>query len=312
MKAIICRQYGPPEVLQLQKVATPSPRNHEVLVKIHATAVNSGDIRIRGLAVEGMMKWLMLLVMGWNGPRKKILGNVFSGEVVATGSAVKQYKTGDEVFGMTGFAMGTYAEYICIAETKNLLLKPKNATHAEAAAIVFGGQTAIHFLLKAGIQERPSPKVLIIGATGAVGTAAIQIATHFKADITTVCSSKGLALVQQLGVEKVILYDKEDFTTCTEKFDIVFDAVGKTNKKQCQPLLLPNGIYKTVGGWEVASENMAQLKLLKDLFEQGAYQAVIDKVYNMQDVVAAHQHVDSGRKKGNVVLLIHQDSTEKK
>lgn len=312
MKAIICTQYGPPEVLQLQTVSTPTPRNHEVLVKIHATAVNTGDVRIRGLAVEGMMKWLMLLVMGWKGPRKKILGNVFSGEVVATGIAVTKYKKGDNVFGMTGFSMGTYAEYMCIAETKNLLLKPNNASHAEAAAIVFGGQTAIHFLLKAGIQHKTSPKVLIVGATGAVGTAAIQIAKHFNAEITAVCSSNGLALVQQLGVEKVILYDKENFTACTEKFDIVFDAVGKTNKKQCQPLLLPNGMYKTVGGWEVATETIAQLQLLKDLFEQGAYHAVIDKVYNMEDVVVAHQYVDSGRKKGNVVLLIHQDSTEKK
>lgn len=310
MKAILCTQYGPPAVLQIQTVPSPTPRSHEVLVKIYATAVNSGDVRIRGLAVEGMMKWLMLLVMGWNGPRKKILGNVFSGVVVATGDAVTQFKTGDEVFGMTGFGMGTYAEYMCIAETKNILPKPKNATHAEAAAIVFGGQTAIHFLLKAGIQQKPSAKVLIIGATGAVGTAAIQIAKHYQAAITAVCSSNGLALVQQLGVEKVILYDKEAFTACTEKFDIVFDAVGKTTKRECKKLLAPNGVYKTVGGWEVASETIAQLQLLKDLFEQGSYQAVIDKVYNMEEIVAAHQYVDSGRKKGNVVLLISRDTQE--
>lgn len=307
MKAIVCTQYGPPEVLQLQTLPPPTPRSHEVLIQIHATAVNSGDIRLRGLVAEGWMKLIMLIVMGWKGPRNKILGNVFSGVVVATGSQVKLYKVGDKVFGMTGFAMGTYTELMCMAETKNILLKPKNATHAEAASIVFGGQTAIHFLQKAGIHKKPSPKVLIIGATGAVGTAAIQIAKYYKADITAVCSSHGLALVQSLGVEKIILYNQQDFTTVAEQFDIVFDAVGKTSKRQCRSLLASNGVYKTVGGFEVASESKEQLQLLKDLFEQGAYQAVIDKVYSMEEVIAAHHYVDSGRKKGNVVLLIKQD-----
>jgi NADPH:quinone reductase-like Zn-dependent oxidoreductase len=180
---------------------------------------------------------------------------------------------------------------------------PLNASFEEAAAIIFGGQTAIYFLNKARIAERPFPKILIIGATGSVGTAAIQLAKHYHADITAVCSLQGLELVQSLGVNKVFLYDKQSYSDITDRFDIVFDAVGKSNKNDCKKLLKENGIFKTVSrGY--ASESVEQLKLLKELFEKGSYKAVIDKHYTLNDIVEAHQYVDTGRKKGNVVLKI--------
>jgi NADPH:quinone reductase-like Zn-dependent oxidoreductase len=181
-------------------------------------------------------------------------------------------------------------------------LMPQNATFAEAASLIFGGQTAIYFLQKAGIPQRTHPKVLIIGATGSVGTSAVQIARHYGAEVTAVCSSAGQPLMQQLGVSEVILYDQTDFTQCRDRFDMVFDAVGKTTRQQCAHLLKSGGIYKTVGGMEYASESQEQMDLLKSLFELGHLKAIIDKSFPIDEVVAAHHYVDSGRKKGNVIL----------
>lgn len=304
MKAVICPKYGPPEVLQIVQVPTPKPGDNEVLVRIHSTAVNSGDVRVRGLQVQGFMKFVMRVVLGFKGPRKKILGTVFSGVVVETGKSVTKFKTGDEVFGMTGFSFGTYAEYIALAETAYVIHKPVNASFDEAAAIPFGGQTAIHFLEKAGITAMTSPSVLIIGATGSVGTAAVQIAKHYKADVTAVCSSRGTDLVKSLGVQNIILYDKEDLRSHAQQYDIIFDAIGKTTKSECRHLLKPGGIFKTVGGLEVASETREQVELLRLLFEKGRYQATIDKVFSLDEIVAAHRYVETGRKKGNVVVRI--------
>lgn len=303
MKAVICTAYGSPEVLQIQEVLKPVPKNNQILVKIVVTAVNSGDVRVRSLDVKGFMKVIMRLVLGISKPRKPILGTVFSGMVEEVGNKVTKFKTGDKVFGMTGFKFGTYAEYIAVNQNSKVLEMPKNATYEEAAAIIFGGQTAIHFLEKAKIAEKLNPKILIIGATGSVGTAAIQIAKNHNADITAVCSSKGYKLVSELGVKNVILYGKEDFTKHTEKFDIVFDAVGKSNKNQCKHLLHENGIYKSVSSG-YASESIQQLNLLKELFEKGAFKATIDKTFPMDKIVEAHRYVDTGRKKGNVVLKI--------
>ena len=305
MKAIVCTNYGPPEVLQIREVAKPVPRNNQVLVKIMATAVNSGDVRVRSLDVKGFMKIVMRLALGISKPRKPITGTVFSGVVEGVGANVTKFITRDKVFGMTGFNFGTHAEYITVSEKSKVIKMPKNATYEEAAAIIFGGQTAIYFLDKAKIAEKPNAKILIIGATGSVGTAAIQLAKHYKADITAVCSSAGLKLVNALGVTRVILYDKEDFSKETEKFDIIFDAVGKTNKKECKPLLRPNGVYCNVNS-TYASETKAQLELLKKLFEKGDYNAVIDKIFPMDKIVEAHRYVDTGRKKGNVVLNISE------
>lgn len=305
MKAVICPQYGAPEVLQIQEVPIPVPKDNQILVRIIAAGVNSGDVRVRSLDVKGWMRILMRLVLGISKPRQPILGNVFSGVVASIGDKVSKFNIGDPVFGMTGFKFGTYAAYIAVGENSNVLQLPNNATHDEAAAIVFGGQTAIYFLNKARIAETKNPKILIIGATGAVGSAAIQIATYYNAAITAVCSSDGQQLVSALGVKNIMLYDREDFTTTTEKFDIIFDAVGKSSKKQCIHLLNKKGVYKTVcSGY--ASESLPQLKLLKELFEKGVFKAVIDKTYPMEQIVEAHRYVDTGRKKGNVVLSISE------
>ncbi len=305
MKAVICTEYGSPEVLQIQEVSKPIPNNNQILVKIVATAVNSADVRVRSLDVKGFLKVVMRLVLGISKPRKSILGTVFSGVVETIGDQVYQFKEGDKVFGMTGFKFGTYAEYITVNQNSNVIEMPNNATFEEAVAVIFGGQTAIYFLNKAKIAEKSNPKILIIGTTGSVGTAAIQIAKYHKADITAVCSFEGQKLVVELGVTKIILYDKEGFTKQTEKFDIIFDAIGKSNRKQCKKLLNGNGIYKNVSSVN-ASETIQQLQLLKELFEKGAFKAVIDKTFQMDEITEAHRYVDTGRKKGNVVLKISE------
>jgi NADPH:quinone reductase-like Zn-dependent oxidoreductase len=304
MKAAICPKYGAPEVLRIAEVAKPSPKKDELLVKVMASAVNSGDVRVRGLAVSGLMKALMLLVLGWSRPRKPILGTVFSGIVESVGSEVTDFKPGDEVYGLTGFRFGGHAQFLTIKETAPVILKPKKATWEDAAAIPFGGQTAIYFLEKAGIPQKNQPRVLIYGASGSVGTAAVQLARHFGASVTAVCGEQGRDLVSQLGAERIRIYTREDFTKDEETYDLVFDAVGKTTHRQCRSLLKPDGVYKTVGGWETAAESKAQLDLLARLFDAGQYQATIDRVYTLNEIVEAHRYVDSGRKKGNVVVRI--------
>lgn len=305
MKAVICTRYGLPEVLQITTLPRPIPGENEILVRVMATCVNSGDARIRSLNVKGLMSVIMRLALGISKPRKPVLGTVFSGIVHATGSRVTKFKVGDKVFGMTGFKFGTYAAYSTVHQNSNVIKMPQNATFEEAVAIIFGGQTAIYFLEKANIQEKLNPKILIAGATGSVGTAAIQIAKHYKADITAVCSSEGQKLVRELGVNKIVLYDKDEFSKLTGKFDIIFDAVGKFTKKQCKKLLNKNGIYKTVNAG-YASETVQQLQLLKELFEKGELKAVIDRTFQLEEIVAAHRYVDTGRKKGNVVLKISE------
>jgi len=303
MKAVICTKYGTPEVLQIQEVSKPIPNKNQILVKIVATAVNSGDVRVRSLDVKGFMKVIMRLVLGISKPRKPILGTVFSGVVLSIGDNVSKFKINDNVFGMTGFKFGTYAEYIAVNQNSNVIEMPKNATYEEAVAIIFGGQTAIHFLEKAKIAQKSNPKVLIIGATGSVGTAAVQIAKHYNANITAVCSSNGHKLVSELEVKNIVLYDKEDFTNRADRFDIIFDAIGKSNKNQCKNLLNENGVYKSVSSG-YASETRQQLQLLKELFEKGEFKATIDKTFPMDKIADAHRYVDTGRKKGNVVLKI--------
>jgi NADPH:quinone reductase-like Zn-dependent oxidoreductase len=304
MKAIICTKYGPPEVLKLQDVEKPQPKENDLLVKVMSTCVNSGDVRVRGLKAEGFMKLTMRVVLGFNKPRKPILGNVFSGIVERIGSNVTQFKVGDQVYGITGFKFGTHAEYVTIHENSTVIKMPSNATFDEAVSLIFGGQTAIYFLDKMKIAEKPNASMLIIGATGSVGSAAVQIAQYYGATVTAVCSSRGKSLVEQLGVATMVLYDQEDFLDLPQTFDFIFDAVGTTTKKQCKKLLKKGGIYKTVGGMEMASEYKNQLELLKLLFEKGHLKAVIDKTYPLENIVEAHRYVDTGRKKGNVVIKI--------
>ena len=305
MKAVICTNYGLPEVLQIQEVSKPLPKDNQILIKIIATAINSGDVRVRNFDGNGLMKIIMRLVLGISRPRKPILGVVFAGVVENIGDDVSKFNIGDQVFGMTGFKFGTYAEYIALNQHSNVLQMPKNATYEEAAAIIFGGQTAIHFLEKAKIAKKLNAKILIIGATGSVGAAAIQIANYHQANVTAVCSSNGHKLVCELGVKNIVLYDKEDFTKMTDRFDIIFDAVGKYNKSQCKNLLNKTGVFVSVSSG-YATETIVQLQLLRDLFEKGEFKATIDKTFLMDKIVEAHQYVETGRKKGNVVLKISQ------
>lgn len=306
MKAVICPRYGPPEVLEIRDVPKPAPKKNEVLIKVIASAVNTGDARIRGLRVEGIMKIIMRIVLGFSKPRKPVLGMVFSGIVERVGASVTQFETGQEVYGTTGFQQGCHAEYICLPEKKLIINKPENASFEEAAALPFGGQTAIYFLRKGSIDAVKNSEVLIYGATGSVGTAAVQIARHYGAIVTAVCSSRGKELVEKLGADHIVQYDQEDFTKVPNKFDIILDAVGKTSKKVCKPLLKPKGKFFTVEGADVADERKEYLEFLSQLFESKIYDPVIDKVYTVEQVQEAHRYVDSGRKKGNVVLKIAQ------
>jgi len=304
MKAVICTKYGSPEVLKIMEVEKPTPKDDELLIKIIASAVNYGDTRVRKLEEKEPLKFFMRCVLGFKKPKNPILGVAFSGIVEEKGANVKGFYIGDEVFGLTGFKMGTYAEYTTVPEKSMVGKKPANATFEEAAAILLGGHTSIYFLKKAKIKESVNPKVLVYGATGAVGTSAIQIAKYYNAHVTAVCGETGKTLVKELGADNIIFYDKEDYTERHEKFDIIFDAVGKTSKKKCGPLLKDNSHYVSVAFPNSAKERAEQLELLRLLFETGKYKASIDKVYAMENIVEAHRYVDSGRKKGNVVITI--------
>jgi NADPH:quinone reductase-like Zn-dependent oxidoreductase len=304
MKAVVCERYGPPEVLKLKEVAKPTPKANEILIKIKATAVNSGDVRVRGLIVTGFMRIVMRLVLGFTGPRKKILGLVLSGVVEAVGENVRSFKPGDEVFASTGFAMNAYAEYISFPETGVIAFKPKKASFEQAATLPFGGGTALYFLKKAGIETKPDQKVLIYGSSGAVGTAAVQIAKHFGAEVTAVCSEDGVKLAKSLGADHVIVYTKEDFTKHGEHYDIIFEAVAKKSKKEFNSLLAPGGKFVTVGGLDVAAERPEDLILLRELYDKGEYKAVIDRTFPLEEIVAAHRYVEQGKKKGNVVIKV--------
>ncbi|MBX2977268.1 MAG: NAD(P)-dependent alcohol dehydrogenase [Ignavibacteriaceae bacterium] len=304
MKAAFCTNYGEPEVLKIVLTDKPIPREDEVLIRIHASAVNSADVRVRGLDVEGFMKIVMRFVLGFTKPRKPILGTTFAGVISEIGKNVTKFKKGDEVFGMTGFKFGTHAEYIALKETDVIVNKPKNASFEEASAIIFGGSTAYHFLMKADIEKKSKMKILIYGATGAVGTSAVQIAKYFNSDVTAVCSDEGKELVTSLSADDVIIYSKEDFTKNGKRYDLIFDAIGKLNRKMVKSSLTERGIFSTVGGFEVASETTTQLLFLKDLFDKNKLKAVIDKIYSLDDIIEAHRYVDTKRKKGNVVIKV--------
>lgn len=310
MKAAICTRYGSPEVIAIQNVPTPQPKANEVLIKIISTAVNSGDVRVRGLVVGGFFKIIMKFVIGFSKPRQPILGTVFSGIIESVGEKVSNFSVGDEVFGMTGFKFGTHAEYIALPSTAYIYKKPSNANHDEAASIIFGGQTAIYFLDKLKIDKNLSPSILIIGATGSVGFSAIQIAKHRGAIVTAVCNSEGKKIIEHLGMDTIIEYDKDDYLNSERKYDYIFDAVGKMPHKSCKHLLKKNGKYVTVAGLDTASEKIEQLKLLKEMYESGDLKTHIDRTYSLEEIKEAHRYVDTGRKKGNVVIQVFQNFRE--
>ncbi|MGG3159026.1 NAD(P)-dependent alcohol dehydrogenase [Priestia megaterium] len=302
MKAMVCTKYGKPDVLQLQEVEKPIPKENEILIKIHATTVTSGDCRVRSFN-SPLLLWLpMRIVLGLRKPRKSILGVELAGEVEDVGKNVTRFKKGDQLFAMTGMKFGGYAEYICLPEKGTIAVKPENVTYEEAASISFGGTTALHFFRKGNIHA--GQKVIIYGASGAVGTAAVQLASYYGAEVIGVCSAKNSELVKSLGADRVIDYQHENFTEKEERYDLIFDAVGKITKNQCKEALALNGRFVSVEGQGIAKVQTKDLLLLKKLMEEGQIQSVIDRCYSLEQVPAAHEYVETGHKIGSVVVTL--------
>ncbi len=322
MKAIVYERYGPPEVLQLTEVEKPTPKDNEVLIKIHATTVTSADWRVRSLTVPAGLGFIMRLVFGFSKPKQPILGSELAGVVESVGKDVKTFKVGNEVFAFSDASMGCHAEYKCMPENGAVALKPHNLAYDEAAALSFGGTTALSFFKRAKLQH--GERVLINGASGAVGTAAVQLARHFGADVTGVCSTANLELVKSLGATRVIDYTKEDFTRNGETYDVIVDTVGtaafsrsKGSLKEGGRLLLVlaglpamlqapwvsmTSSKKVIVG--PAAGRAVDLRVLARLAEAGEFKPVIDRCYPFEQMAEAHSYVDTGRKKGNVIITL--------
>lgn len=311
MKATVYTKYGAPEVLRLQEVEKPTPRDNQVLVKVHATTVTIGDTIMRSLnmpPIPGWQKLIGRIFLGIRGLKRQILGMELAGQVESVGERATRFKPGDHVFASTvAVNFGGYAEYKCLPENGVIAIKPANLTYEQAAAVPGAGMTAWRCLEKAKIQ--PGQKVLIYGASGAVGTNAVQLASrHLEANVTGVCSGANLELVESLGASQVIDYTREDFTQSGETYDVVFDAVGKLASAQGKKALKPGGVYLNVYADSNGSEKLEYLLALKALIEAGKLKPAIDRVYPLEQIVEAHRYVEQGHKQGNVVITLEQNS----
>jgi NADPH:quinone reductase-like Zn-dependent oxidoreductase len=306
MKAIEYTQYGSPDVLHPGNVEKPVPKDKEILVKVYASTVTAGVIMVRrGRHPNSrLFTFIMRIIYGFRKPKRKILGYEFSGEIEAIGKEVKLFKKGDKVFGTTtGLRFGAYAQYVCVPEKWNagvVALKPDNMSFEDAASVPVGGMTALYLLRKGKIQN--GQKVLIYGASGSVGTFAVQLAKYFGAEVAGVCSTTNLELVKSIGADKVVDYTKEDFTQNGETYDVIFDAVGKCPASRCKKSLNKKGFYLSINS--PTSEKTEDLLFLKELIEEGKIKSVIDRSYPLEQVAEAHRYVDQGHKKGNVVITI--------
>ena len=332
MKAVVYTQYGSPDVLQIQEVAKPIPKDNELLIKIFATPVGFGDILARKFntttpstfTMPAPLWFLSRLEFGINKPRKPILGSEFAGEVEAVGAAVTRFKPGDRVFGYRGPSFGANAEYLCMAETGSVTTSPANLSAEEAATVPYGALTALNLLKKAAIQ--PGQKVLINGASGGIGSAALQLARHYGAEVTGVCGTRRVDMVKALGADHVIDYTQEDFTQNGETYDLILDILGKSSFERCQGSLTPNGIYQLAsfkikhllqmlstslrGGKKVvcalAFDKQEDLVHIRELVEAGKFKTVIDRCFPLEETAEAHRYVEAGQRTGHVVLTVAQ------
>jgi len=313
MKAIVCTKYGPPEVLKLNEVEKPMPEDNEVCIKIYATAVTASDIFIRSSHVSWKVWLPFRLMMGLIKPKKSIQGLVLAGEIESAGRNIKRFKTGDRVYGLTGFGLGAYAEYKCMKETDStygcLALMPENLTYEEATVAAYGGLLAFQFMEKGNIQ--PGQKVLIYGASGTAGTIAIQLARFLGAEVTAVCSSSNIELVKSLGADIVIDYTKQTSLAPEEKYDFILDAAGKNKssklKEACKKAIVQGGKYASIDDGNLLLDSR-RLALIKTLVEAGNIKPFIDRTYPLEQIAEAHEYVGKGHKKGGVPITVYNNS----